>query len=403
MVGAVTRIFGVHNLPLAEDVVQEAFCRATDLWSFRGVPENPSAWLMATAKNCALDVLRRERTTRTFVQELGRLLESEWTMAPVVEELFMPNAIKDDQPRMIFSCCNPRLSEESQVALILHILCGFSVDEIASAFVRRQAAIEKRNQASEEVLADQRDCSMSQRRQISALGCPRSGRRFTFCSTRDIHGASPEASIRSELCGASRTLHYRPNRLIQQQRTCDLRPISPYVSERCTPSIALGFIGQLDRACRPGSIPVGPGAIHEGLKLMELSAEGSELSEFHLESAIAATHATASSVEETDWSRIVGFYDTLMTIKPSTIVALNRAAIAVAERDGPERGLAEIRATVDQERLDGYQFYAAAIGELELRSGRHELARQYFERAAAQARNRMERGFLKRRTSDYEK
>ena len=136
---------------------------------------------------------------------------------------------------------------------------------------------------------------------------------------------------------------------------------------------------------------------------MELSAEGSELSEFHLESAIAATHATASSVEETDWSRIVGFYDTLMTIKPSTIVALNRAAIAVAERDGPERGLAEIRATVDQERLDGYQFYAAAIGELELRSGRHKLARQYFERAAAQARNRMERGFLKRRTSDYEK
>src|SRR5215469_9911420 len=200
MVGAVTRIFGVHNLPLAEDVVQEAFCRATELWSFRGVPENPSAWLMATAKNCALDVLRRERTTRTFVQELGRLLESEWTMAPVVEELFMPNAIKDDQPRMIFSCCNPRLSEESQIALILHILCGFSVDEIASAFASRQAAIEERNHASEEVLADQRDCSMSERRQISALGCPRSGRRFTFFN-EGYHGASPEVSIRSELCG----------------------------------------------------------------------------------------------------------------------------------------------------------------------------------------------------------
>lgn len=103
MVAAVTRIFGVHNLALSEDVVQEAFCRATEVWAYRGVPENPSAWLMATAKNCALDALRRERTTRTFAPELGRLLESEWTLAPVIEEAFGPNAIKDDLLRMMFS------------------------------------------------------------------------------------------------------------------------------------------------------------------------------------------------------------------------------------------------------------------------------------------------------------
>jgi predicted RNA polymerase sigma factor len=90
------------------------------------VPENPSAWLKMTAKNCALDALRRERTARTFAPELGRLLESEWTTASIVEELFMPNEIKDDQLRVMFSCCHPRLPEESQVALILHILCGFS-------------------------------------------------------------------------------------------------------------------------------------------------------------------------------------------------------------------------------------------------------------------------------------
>ncbi len=88
MVAALTRIFGVHNLALAEDVVQDAFCRALEVWKFRGVPENPSAWLMATAKNRAIDVLRRERTARTFAPELGRLLESEWTLVPVVHELF---------------------------------------------------------------------------------------------------------------------------------------------------------------------------------------------------------------------------------------------------------------------------------------------------------------------------
>src|SRR6266540_3638516 len=93
LVGALTRVFGVHNLALAEDAVQDAFCRALEVWKFHGVPENPSAWLMATAKNRALDILRRQRTARTFAPELGRLLESEWTLAPAIEELFAPTAI----------------------------------------------------------------------------------------------------------------------------------------------------------------------------------------------------------------------------------------------------------------------------------------------------------------------
>ena len=143
MVGALTHIFGVHNLALAEDVVQDAFCRALEVWKFRGVPENPSAWLMTTAKNRALDILRRQRTAQTFAPELGRLLQSEWTLAPVVQEIFEPKGIQDDQLRMMFSCCHPQLAEEAQVALVLNILCGFSVDEIAVAFVSGWAAIEK--------------------------------------------------------------------------------------------------------------------------------------------------------------------------------------------------------------------------------------------------------------------
>src|SRR5262249_27835238 len=143
----------VHNLALAEDVVQEAFCRAMEVWRFRGVPENPAAWLLATAKHCALDVLRRERTARTCAPELGRLLPSEETLAAVIEDLFGPNAIKDDLLRMMFSCCHPRLPEEAQVALVLHILCGFSVDEIAGAFVSTHAAIEKRITRAKKVLA----------------------------------------------------------------------------------------------------------------------------------------------------------------------------------------------------------------------------------------------------------
>src|SRR5262249_48109625 len=128
MVATLTRVFGTDNLALAQDVVQDAFCRAVELWRGPRGAGSPAPWLMATAKNQALDVLRRERTARTFAPELSRLLNSEWTIAPIVEELFAADAIKDDLLRMMFSCCHPRLAEEGQVALILNILCGFSVD-----------------------------------------------------------------------------------------------------------------------------------------------------------------------------------------------------------------------------------------------------------------------------------
>jgi RNA polymerase sigma-70 factor (ECF subfamily) len=127
MVVALTRLFGIHNLALAEDVVQDAFCRAIEVWKFRGVPANPSAWLMATAKHRAVDLLRRERTARTYEPELTRMIESEWTLVPTVHEVFEPHAIQDDQLRMMFSCCHPRLREDARVALVLHILCGFCV------------------------------------------------------------------------------------------------------------------------------------------------------------------------------------------------------------------------------------------------------------------------------------
>src|SRR6516162_3089369 len=200
MVATLARVFGMHNLALAEDVVQDAFCRALEVWKFRGVPENPSAWLMVTAKNRALDVLRRERTTRTFAPELGRLLESEWTLAPTVAQLFEPNSIKDDELCMMFSCCHPRLPEEAQVALVLHILCGFSVDEIAGAFVSSHAAIEKRITRSKKVLAASKKLfDVAAGAEFSAR-LPAVHRALYLLFNEGYHGASPESAVRSELC-----------------------------------------------------------------------------------------------------------------------------------------------------------------------------------------------------------
>jgi len=401
MVAALTRIFGVHNLALAEDVVQEAFCRAMEVWRFRGVPENPAAWLLATAKHCALDVLRRERTARTFAPELGRLLQSEWMLAPVVEELFGPNAIKDDLLRMMFSCCHPRLPEAAQVAVVLHILCGFSVDEIASAFVSTHAAIEKRITRAKKVLAQsKRLFDITAPSDFSArLQAVRGALYLLF--NEGYHGASPESAVRTELCREAMRLAaiLLEHPLGATPTTYALAALmclhAARLPARVDASGNLHALVDQDRSLWDQEL------VAEGLQLVELSATGADLTAYHLEAAIASVHATAPRTEETDWGTIVALYDTLMTIHPSPIVALNRA-IAVAQRDSLEHGLAEIRAIEDRDRLAAYPFYAAALGELELRRGRHEVAREHFRAALALARSPMERRFLEQRVSACE-
>ena len=205
MVAALTRLFGVHNLALAEDVVQDAFCRALEVWKLRGVPENPSAWLMATAKHRALDILRRERTARAYAPELGRLLESEWTLAPVVAEAFGDSAIRNDQLRMMFSCCHPRLPEIAQVALMLHILCGFGVNEVAAAFLTGHAAMERRITRGKKVLAGSKrlfDFTMSDDREV-AQRLSAVHRALYLLFNEGYHGAHAESAVRPSCCSSS--------------------------------------------------------------------------------------------------------------------------------------------------------------------------------------------------------
>jgi len=398
MVAALTRIFGIHNLALAEDVVQDAFCRAMEVWKFRGMPENPSAWLMATARNRAVDVLRRQRTARTFAPELGRLLESEWTLAPVVEELFAPKSIKDDLLRMIFSCCHPRLAEEAQVALILHILCGFSVSEIASAFVSSHAAIEKRITRAKKVLAGSKRLFDVTVQADFMARLPTVHRALYLLFNEGYHGASAQSAVRAELCHEAMRLAavLLEHPLGATPATYALSALMCLNAARLPARIdASGNLSSLfdqDRSLWDREL------VLEGLKLLELSASGTELTEYHVEAAIASAHSTVSHAKDTDWEGIVSLYDTLMAIHPSPIVALNRA-IAVAQHEGPARGLEEIEAIEDRNRLNTYPFYPATLGELELRRGRPDAARKHFQAALALARNPTERQFFERRVN----
>ena len=401
MVAALTRIFGVHNLALAEDVVQDAFCRALEVWKFRGMPENPSAWLIATAKNRALDVLRRERTALTFAPEVSRLLEGESTLAPVVEELFAPNAIKNDLLRMMFSCCHPRLSEEAQVALVLHILCGFSVDEIASAFVSTHAAVEKRITRAKKVLAgSKRLFDITAPVDFSAR-LPAVHRALYLLFNEGYHGASSESAVRTELCREAMRLTalLLEHPLGTTPTTHALAALMCFDAARLPARV--NSSGDLTSLFDQDRSRWDQDLLAEGLKLLEDSATGSELSEYHVEAMIASLHSTALRTEDTNWDTIVSLYDTLMTIRPTPIVALNRA-IAVAQKEGPERGLEEIGAITGRDRLAAYPFYSAALGDFEFRRGRHDAAIRYFRAAHTIARNPMERRFLIRRISACE-
>ena len=395
LVAALTRLLGVHNFALAEDVVQEAFCRASEVWKFRGVPDNPGAWLMATAKNCALDALRRERTARAFAPELGRHLQSEWTLAPAVEEFFAAEAIKDDLLRMMFACCHPRLPEAAQVALILNVLCGFGVGEVASALMSRREAVEKRLARAKRTLAGSKrllDVGVAadfDRRLPGVL------RALYLLFNEGYHGASPDLAVRAELCREAMRLAAL---LLTHPRgqTPDAHGLAALMSLNAARLPArLDENGELLSLFDQDRSRWDKGLIQEGLRLLTVAARGPEMSPFHLEAALAAVHARAERLEDTDWAEIVWLYDMLAAIRPGPIVALNRA-IALAQRDGPERGLAELRA-IETDRFADYPFFPAALGELELRRGDVEAARAHFRAARALARNPAERRFYARR------
>ncbi|MBX3233820.1 MAG: RNA polymerase subunit sigma-24 [Labilithrix sp.] len=395
MLAALTRVFGVHNLPLAEDVVQEALCRALETWKLQGVPENPSAWLMTVAKRLALDVVRRERTARTFAPEIGRMLESEWTASPTLDESLAPSAIKDSMLRMMFSCCHPKVPAEAQVGLVLSVLSGFGVREIASAFLASEAAIEKRLARAKQALAETRSLFDFQAGEVAAR-LEAVQRALYLLFNEGYHGAHPELAVRTELC---REAIHLAGLLLEHPQA------------RAPSTYALAALMCLHAARLPARVDAGGDLVAladqdrsrfdralaaEGARLLELAATGDTISELHVEAAIAYEHAIAPSAGETRWDVVVLLYDRLLALRPSPVVALNRA-IAIGERDGPERGLAELHAIADRDRLETYPFYFAALAETELRCGRHAAAHAHFRAAIALARSPMERRYFELR------
>jgi RNA polymerase sigma-70 factor (ECF subfamily) len=302
---------------------------------------------------------------------------------------------------MMFSCCHPRLDEEVQVALVLNILCGFGAGEIASAFFVGRAAVEKRLSRGKRVLSESKRLfdltAIDFAARLSTVQ-----RALYLLFSEGYHGASAQAVVRSDVCQealrlVSLLLQHPPSATPATHALAALMCLdAARLPGRTDEAGNLKALFEQDRSVWDAAL------VAEGLRLLDAAASGDELTAYHIEAGIAACHAAAASNEETSWGEIVSLYDLLMRIAPSPVVALNRA-MAIAQSEGPARGLAAIQAIRGSERLAEYPFFQAALGELELRNGRPIAAREHFQAAHQLARNDGERRFLELRIAECQR
>jgi RNA polymerase sigma-70 factor (ECF subfamily) len=379
LVAALTRILGLHNLALAEDVAQDVLCRALEVWKYHPPPEHPSAWLLAAARNRAIDVIRAERTRMRFAPDLQ--LASEYTLTPTVTALFRENEIGDGLLRMMFSVCAPALPEHGQLALVLKLLCGFGNSEIAAALLSSEAAVEKQLSRGKQTLADAGALfEVAGREQISRrLEAVQHALYLLF--NEGYHGSGEP--VRAELCGEAMRLCglLADHPACATPRTLALMALMCFHAARLPGRAAadgsLVLLEDQDRSSWDRTL------IQRGFELLDASARGEEVCEYHLEAGISAEHCAAPSFGETNWARIVELYGLLLAMRPSPIVALNRA-IALGELQGPDAGL---RALPGSEELAGYPFLPAAAGRMHLRAGRRQEGAAAFRDAVRLARN----------------
>src|SRR5436305_1851760 len=395
MVATLTRIFGIEHWNLAEDVVQEALARALETWPYRGVPENPSAWIMRASRNVALDVIRRQKVFRGKEPEIAHLIENSRSPLPEAD-IFVENEIGDDRLRMMFVCCHPVIAPEAQVALTLKTLCGFSITEISRAFLTTEAAIAKRlTRAKQKIQEAQVPFEIPAgdeltRRLDSVL------QSVYLLFNEGYKASTGDKLVREELCHEAIRLtellaqHPAGN----QPKTHALLALMLLNAART--SAREDNQGNLLRLEEQDRTRWDQPMIERGMSHLRESAAGEAVSEYHLQAGIAACHATAKDYSLTNWGRILSLYDRLMEFDDSPVIALNRA-VAIANFHGPEAGLEAVRAIKDHEKLASYYLFYSVIGELAMRMNNREAAAEQFRKAFELADTKSERAFLLKR------
>ncbi len=391
----------VRDVGIAEDLAQDALVVALEKWPDSGVPDNPGAWLMATAKHRAIDFFRRNQRLERKHEELGREIESRQEMAAHSLEALdaaLDDDIGDDLLRLVFTACHPILSTEARVALTLRLLGGLTTEEIARAFLLPTATIAQRIVRAKRTLAEAR----------VPFEVPRGGELAArLSSVLEViylifnEGYSATAGgdwMRPALCEDA----LRLGRIL-----AELTPKEPEVH---------GLVALMEIQASRSRARVGPAGepvllldqnrarwdqllIHRGLKALERARKlGGERGPYALQAAIAACHARARTPDETDWEGMAELYESLVRLVPSPVVELNRA-VALAMAYGPAAGLEVVDRLTSEPTLKEYHLLPSVRGDLLAKLGRFDEARAEHERAAALTRNARERELLLERAA----
>jgi RNA polymerase sigma factor (sigma-70 family) len=396
MVSVLTRIFGFQNIEQAEDIVQDTILKALEVWKFGKIPENPEAWLYRTAKNKAIDLIRRQKVRHKIESDISYLLKSEYTLVPAINEMFRESEIKDSQLRLMFACCHPSLGTEQQIALILKTLCGLSIREIGNAFLTNEETIQKRIYRTKEKI----------REDHLFLEFPSGGllkgrteailRTLYLLFNEGYNSSHPQKLIREDLCEEAMrlTILLSENPGTALDETNALLALMCYqVSRFNTRLDDRGFIVLLkdqDRALWNKFL------IQRGNDYLAHASQGNTLHEYHLEAGIASLHANAASYNRTNWKLILNLYDLLLQRTNNPIVSLNRLLV-LGEVEGPAAAIKGLEA---MKGLTENCYYNTSLGELYNRNGDKEKAKIYFGRALALTSSNAETELIRRKIQE---
>jgi RNA polymerase sigma factor (sigma-70 family) len=392
LAAVLTRTLGPGRLDSVEAIIHDAFVTALDVWTERGVPDNPGAWLMTVARHRALDLLRRTRPHDAA--ELDDL------PAAPAEPPVLRGEIADDLLRMLFVACHPALSLESQIALALRTLCGFESGQIARALLCDEAAVDKRLVRARQTLREAavdfqlpEDRPELRARQGSVL------RVLYVLFSEGYSARRGERAIHQDICHEAIRL---VGLLLERAElaTSEVHALAALMMLQASRLPArldaennLLTLAEQDRSRWDRAL------VSAGLRQLAASAHGEALGEYHLEAGIAACHAVAPRIDATDWRRIVAYYDSLLALNDSPVIRLNRA-IAVGYADGPEVALRELARLASDPRLEQYGLLEAAEADLRARKGDTRRARAAYQRAIELVATEPERQLLRRRMAE---